>query len=74
MIYMFVSCNFDIIIFSFFVITFIFYRYTKIQKEYKQRFREILVEKKQNKPIEKNVFKENTQIHFLFRGNIVCIF
>ena len=50
-----------IIIFSFFVITFIFYRYTKIQKEYKQRFREILVEKKQNKPIEKNVFKENTQ-------------
>jgi AraC-like DNA-binding protein len=50
-----------IIIFSFSVITFIFYRYTKIQKEYKQRFREILVEKKQNKPIEKNVFKENTQ-------------
>ena len=50
-----------IIIFSFSVITFIFYRYTKIQKEYKQRFREILVEKKQNKTIEKINLKENTQ-------------
>lgn len=50
-----------IIIFSFSVITFIFYRYTKIQKEYKQRFREILIEKKQNKTIEKINLKENTQ-------------
>lgn len=50
-----------IIIFSFSVITFIFYRYTKFQKEYKQRFREILVEKKQNKTIEKINLKENTQ-------------
>jgi predicted membrane protein len=52
-----------IIIFSFSVITFIFYRYTKIQKEYKQRFREILVEKKQNKTIEKiNLKKTLKQI------------
>ncbi len=50
-----------IIIFSFSVITFIFYRYTKIQKEYKQRFREILVEKKQNKTFKKINLKENTQ-------------
>ena len=50
-----------IIILSFSIVSFVFYRYTKIQKEYKQRFREILVEKKQNKPIEKNAFKENTQ-------------
>lgn len=34
-----------IVILSFSVITFIFYRYTRIQKEYKQRFREIISQK-----------------------------